>query len=141
MTLDQMNQIPIPAWLFYRERHIELEGGFILAGRLTVDLPAKTKLKARNADRVAAIIEQLLTYQPPNNVLPDHAVIYGWHHGTRPSNADNDEIMIAWENSAVAVAWAKRSMKILVRVDPRDLDRYLKRERGTATKPIHQPIQ
>jgi hypothetical protein len=105
------DQTSMPLFVFFRRRDIEREAGFILAGQLIVDIPKRAKLKRRDQQMVAAIIQALATEANFSGMQGN--LIVGWPGGSRPSNAvdiDNDEIM---------AAWASRSVTIAVRVDPR----------------------
>jgi hypothetical protein len=112
--------IVMPAFVFERSRHVELEAGFVLAGQLIVDIP-KGKLKGRHKRIVQGIIQRLTT-EARSGRMPTDALVFGWHGAAklakeglaRPPNAvdtSNDEIMSAW---------AARSIVCAVRVDPRN---------------------
>ena len=105
-----MSQV-MPAFVFARKRQIEIETGLTLAGLLVVDLPKGKKLKQRD-EQLIVKISNMLTAERKSG-LPDDAIIYGWHGGVRPPNADeiihNDELMSAW---------AKTRITIEVRIDP-----------------------
>jgi len=111
-----MNEQTIfPAFAFQRRRHVELEAGFILAGQLIVDIPkpkGTKKLKRRHQRLIEGIIQQL-TARARSGLMPDDALVWGWHGGARPPNA------VDTSNDAIIAAWAKRSVVIGVRVDRR----------------------
>jgi hypothetical protein len=114
-----MNEQRIPPWEFYRRRDIERAGSFMLAGNLLIELPKKKRrLKRSHVGVVDAVINQLLALLKSGD-LPEYAVTYGWNHGSCPPSND-DAIMADWMNSEVGLAWAKRSMKIAIRVDRRN---------------------
>jgi hypothetical protein len=108
----QMTDTIMPAFVFERRHHVELEAGFTLAGQLIVDIPSGTELQDHHKQAIASIVQQL-TAEAQSGRMPDDAMVYGWWGNSRPPNAadtNNDEIMIAW---------AKRSVAIGVRVSPR----------------------
>jgi hypothetical protein len=110
---SQMKTTEMPLFIFERRHDIELEAGFILAGRLIIDLPKQLKLKRRQQRMLTDIIQQL-THRAQSGQMPDDAIVLGWRDGYRPPNADdnisNDELM---------ASWAKDRLTIAVRVDPR----------------------
>ena len=103
----------MPFFVFARRRDIEREMGFILAGRLFVDIP-KRKKPNRRQQRLIKESVQRLTEAAASGQMPDDAVVYGWPGGCKPTNAvDVDE-------GAVMAAWAKEHIVIELRVDSRD---------------------
>jgi hypothetical protein len=105
----------MPAFVFHRRRHVELEAGFILAGQLIVDIPKTKKPKERDRRMVMKIIQQL-TAEAQSGRMPIDGLIFGWHGGVKPPNA------VDTNDDAIMSAWADRSMIIGVRVDPRPND-------------------
>jgi hypothetical protein len=121
----------MPAFIFTRRHDIEVEAGFILAGTLIVDLPPREPTEDES-QMVAAIVQQLLD-AAQSGQLPDDAMIYGWHGGTRPPNhdaiVDDDKLMAAWakDRCRITVRVAPRSDGQTVRVD-RDIMRKMNLE-------------
>jgi hypothetical protein len=76
----------MPAFVFWRRRNIELEEGFILAGRLFMDIPRRAKLKGADRRMIATIVRKL-TEKAQSDQMPDDAIVYGWGDGFRPPNA------------------------------------------------------
>jgi hypothetical protein len=103
----------MPAFVFWRRRNIELEEGFILAGRLFMDIPRRAKLKGADRRMIATIVRKL-TEKAQSDQMPDDAIVYGWGDGLRPPNAD-----AITSNNEVMAAWARNRLVIEVRVDPR----------------------
>jgi hypothetical protein len=104
--------IAMPAFVFDRRRHVELEAGFLLAGQLFVDIP-KGKLKGRDERFIHKIIQRLTANARSGLMQPTDALIVGWRGGVKPPNAadiTDDKLM---------GAWAARSIEVVVRVDPR----------------------
>jgi hypothetical protein len=105
----------MPAFVFERRHDIELEAGFTLAGHLIVDLPRNLKKLTENEQQMLAGIVRQLTDDAQSGRLPADAVVYGWHgdRGRPPDAVDtsNDEVM---------AAWARKCLRIGVRVDPRN---------------------
>jgi hypothetical protein len=108
-----MEQRIMPAFVFVRRHDIELEAGFILAGRLIVDLPRQVGLTEDQREMVGAIIQHL-TDEAQSGRMPTDAVVYGWHGGRRPSDA------VDTSNNEVMAAWAKDCRTYAVRIDPRN---------------------
>jgi hypothetical protein len=70
----------MPAFVFWRRRNIELEEGFILAGRLFMDIPRRAKLKGADRRMIATIVRKL-TEKAQSDQMPDDAIVYGWGDG------------------------------------------------------------
>jgi len=102
----------MPAFVFVRRRDVELEGGYILAGQLIVDIPKTKKLKKRDEQEIHRIIERL-TADVPRMPPDEAAVVFGWRGGVRPPSA------VDTTNDKIMGAWAQRSLTIGLRVDPR----------------------
>ena len=118
--------VTMPAFVFARRRDIELEAGFILAGRLVLDEPKPTRNDLPNhVSRMTVEIIQQLTAMARSGRMPDYAVTYGWPGGRRPPNADD-----ITGNDALMAAWARDRLTIEVRVDPRN-DGVVRVDRGT----------
>jgi hypothetical protein len=94
------DKIPTPAFMFGRLRHIELAYGFVLVGKLVVDLPKDVKPKAKRRDLIDGIIARLAVAAQAGE-LGDEA--FGWRDGRRPDNADafvkSEEAKASWANS------------------------------------------
>jgi len=108
--------VTMPVFVFARRRDIELESGFVLAGRLFLDVPKPSgeDLPDRVKRMTADIIQQL-TAMARSGRMPDYAVTYGWPGGCRPPNADD-----ITGNDALMAAWARDGLTIEVLVDPRN---------------------
>jgi hypothetical protein len=104
-------QLVMPAFVFVRYRDIELEGGFVLAGRLFVDIPARSKPKKRDWRMVQTTIRELAT-RARSGSMPQDAIIVGWPGGEKPPNA------VDTRNNEIMAAWAEKSTVFAVRVDP-----------------------
>ena len=108
--------VTMPAFVFARRRDIELESGFVLAGRLFLDEPKPIGQDTPDrVKRMTADIIQQLTAMARSGRMPDYAVTYGWPGGRRPPNADDIR-----GNDALLAAWARDRLTIEVRVDPRN---------------------
>ena len=124
----------MPAFVFERLRHIEIEAGFILAGHLVIDFPEHRTLRKRDQRWLGWVIRELIAMTQSGS-MPDEALIYGWPgDGGRPANA------VDTADFAVMTAWANRSLRIGVRIDPRtdglmriDSDMLAQLELGPAT--------
>jgi hypothetical protein len=104
----------MPAFVFQRRRHIELEAGFVLAGQLIVDIRNVKKLKPSHKRRIGSVI-QVLCQMAQSGEMPEHAIVYGWPDGQRAPDADQ-----TIDDDALMAAWAKDRMVIALRVDPLD---------------------
>ena len=78
--------IAMPAFVFERRSHVELEAGFVLADQLIVDIPKGTKPKVRHQRMVNKIIQRL-TAEAQSGRMPTDALIFGWDGGVKPPNA------------------------------------------------------
>jgi hypothetical protein len=109
MTKDEP---AFPLFVFVRRRAIEMETGLALAGILIVDIP-KRRMGHREEQMIQKITDGLYAMVRSGR-MGDDAVINGWPHGAKPANAVDvyDEARMA--------AWAERSVKIAIRIDPRD---------------------
>jgi hypothetical protein len=108
-----VNQV-MPAFVFNRRRDIELETGLILAGDLFVDVPDGAEIESRYQQICESIVQPLIEMAKSKR-MPDNAMITGWPLGNHPENAD--EIT---DNNELMSAWAKRSLVMSLRIDPRD---------------------
>ncbi|MCK1640339.1 hypothetical protein IVA95_22700 [Bradyrhizobium sp. 157] len=105
-----MNEQKImPLFVFQRRRHIELEGGSILAGQPIVDNPKQAQLKARHKQMINSIVQKLGAEATSGRMPADALVLV---RTARPANA------VETSNDKVMAAWAKNSLVIGVRVDP-----------------------
>jgi hypothetical protein len=100
----------MPFFVFVRRRDIEREMGFILAGRLVIDIP-KRKTPNRRQQRLINESVQELIEAAVSGQWPDGAVVYGWPGGCKPTNA------VDVNDDAVMAAWAKEHMVVELRVD------------------------
>lgn len=108
--------VTMPVFVFARRRDIELESGFVLAGRLFLDEPKPTgEDMLDRVKRMTADIIQQLTAMARSGRMPDYAVTYGRPGGRRPPNADD-----ITSNDTLMAAWARDRLIIEVRVDPRN---------------------
>jgi hypothetical protein len=102
--------IIMPAFVFARRRDIELTAGFILAGRLVMDVPKPAegvgrKMPKHVARKVDEIIRVLAT-RALSGRTPDYTVAYGWPGECKPPNAvatDDDAVMTAWANTRLVI--------------------------------------
>jgi hypothetical protein len=102
--------IIMPVFVFARRRDIELAAGFILVGRLVLDMPepaegAARKMPKRVTRKVDEIIRYLTT-RAQSGRMPDDAVIYGWPGECKPPNAvdtNDDAVMTAWANTRLVI--------------------------------------
>jgi hypothetical protein len=123
------DKIPTPAFMFGRLRHIEIETGLILAGKLVVDLPKDAKVKRRHQRMISEMVQQLVEAARSGR-MRENEICFGWRDGRRPDNAD------AFVKSEEAKAnWAKDRLTIALRVDPRDdgilrIDSNLRKQMG-----------
>lgn len=101
-----------PMFVFKREHRVELENGFILAGYLIVDIPKDAREGESDERIVANIVHQLIT-DAKSGQMPKDALVFGWRGGAKPANA------VDTGDATIMEPWAKRSMRIVVRVDPR----------------------
>jgi hypothetical protein len=112
----------MPAFIFQRYRHIELDGDFIFAGQLVVDIPKGEKLKPSLERRIQYIIECLL-HMVQDGEMPEDAFLWGWPGATGLADGDPppdaQEII---EDDALIAAWAKDRLLIAVNVDHLDSD-------------------
>jgi hypothetical protein len=104
----------MPAFVFNRRRHVELETGRTLAGQLIVDIPRNTRRPTRRQQRLISDIVQQLVEAAQSGRMPDDALVWGWHGGVRPANADEIQ-----RDHALMDAWVKTRLIIGLRVDPR----------------------
>jgi hypothetical protein len=101
-----MSNQAYPAFVFQRDSRVEREAGFLLAGDLIVD--------ARDDDEAAAMgqaISQIIDEAKAGR-LPDDALVFGWHGGSKPPNA------VDTKDNAIMSAWADRSILTIVRIEP-----------------------
>ena len=103
----------MPAFVFERRRDIELETGLILAGDLSVYIPAGAE-SAEDCQQISKNIVQRLIEMAKSKRMPDNGLVGGWRQGETPENAK--EII---NNDKLMSVWAQRSLRMKVRVDPR----------------------
>lgn len=99
-----------PAFVFERQRHFEIEAGFVLAGHLVVDLPEggpPSDEQAVVGPVVIGLVEWVATGK-----MPDDALIFAWWGGCKPLNA------VDTTDHALMSAWAARSLGIILRIGP-----------------------
>lgn len=88
----------MPLFLFHRQRDVEQEANFLLAGTLIVDVLKKKAHKPRNQQKVRAIMQQL-TDMARAGTLPD-GMFGGWPEGEKPANSkaiiENEELLKTW---------------------------------------------
>jgi hypothetical protein len=113
-----MTKAIFPMFAFEREHQVELENGFILAGHLIVDIPKDARGES-DQRLVANIVHQLKTHAESGQ-MPKDALVFGWRDGAKPANA------VDTTDDAIMEAWAKRSLGIIVRIDPRRNDGFLR---------------
>ena len=103
---DTMSNQAYPAFVFQRDSRVEREAGFLLAGDLIVD--------ARDDDEAAAMGQALsrLIDEAKAGRMPDDALVFGWHGDTKPPNAADTK------DNAIMNAWADRSIRSIVRIEP-----------------------
>ena len=103
-----------PLFVFFRRRDTERANGFVLAGRLIVDIPKKKKKAIRRQQHMIIEIVERLSKQARSGEMPDDAIVYGWptSEGSRPANAvnvDDEAMMAAWAAFAPAAILALRA--------------------------------
>jgi hypothetical protein len=96
----------MPAFVFIRDRQVEVETGYELAGKLVTSY---SKSAEPNQGEVAAVIQEL-TRRARSGEMPHDAVECCWVGGKPPSATEPTD--------AEMVAWAKDHIIIEVRVDP-----------------------
>ncbi len=101
-----------PKFLFARRRDIELEAGFLLAGRLVVDMPKTTKPGGRRGRVVHNIIQSIYKLSQSGE-MPDDAMVAGWRNGRKPENAADIH------DDALMAAWSRTRLIVDLRFDPR----------------------
>ena len=105
-----------PMFAFRRKHQVELENGYILAGHLIVDIPKEGEAEQR---MVAEIVRHLIIHADSGQ-MPKDALVFGWRGGVKPAKAVNTK------DATIMEPWAKRLMGILVRIDPRRDDGFLR---------------
>ena len=119
----------MPLFIFIRNSDIEAEGGFLLAGKLIMDIPHKKMQKKQQM--IAELIRNLTA---DRHRIGSNALVICWP-GEAPSDADEVE-----HNDALMMAWIDKCQCIGVRVDPREYDGSLRldseqmQEMGLAVK-------
>jgi hypothetical protein len=103
----------MPAFVFIRDRQVEVETGYGLAGKLVTSYP---KSAEPNNSEVTAVIQEL-TRRARSGEMPHDAVARCWVRG-KPHNATEP-------TDAEMVTWAKDHIIIEVRADPPD-DEFLR---------------
>lgn len=101
----------MPLFVFIRNSDIEAEGGFLLTGKLFVDVPRKKMQKNGTRQMIAETIQNIAA---DHDRLGHNAIMIGWP-GDPPSDANEVE-----ENDALMKAWTDKCQCIGVRVDPRE---------------------
>jgi hypothetical protein len=101
-----------PLFAFQRDHQVELENGFILAGSLIVDIPKDSE--GEDYQLMVAEIIRLLMIDAQSGRMSNDALMFGWRGGAKPANACDTG------DDAIMEPWAKRSMKYIVRIDPRN---------------------
>jgi hypothetical protein len=122
----------MPVFAFFRCHDIELEGGFVLAGHLVVDIPKGTKPKRRHQKTLSNIIKGLLRADRAEKLPRHNVACYGWDENNRPENFREIE-----DDDALMKAWADRCISVGIRVCAHDdgmmrLDSHLLRQIGLA---------
>jgi hypothetical protein len=88
----------MPLFLFHRQRDIEQEANFLLAGILIVDILKKKAHKPRNQQQVSALMQALVDMARAGT-LPD-GMSAGWPEGQKPANSkaiiEDEELLKAW---------------------------------------------
>jgi hypothetical protein len=115
-TRMKTDQPVMPAFVFVRRHDIELEAGFILAGRLIVDLPNEGEATQHEQEMVSAIVQQLTADAQSGKLSDANDLVVGWRSpdGCPPENAADID------DDALMASWAKDRLAITVRVDPRN---------------------
>jgi hypothetical protein len=101
----------MPAFVFIRERQVEIETGLTLAGQLITSWPKNIKLKKKHQRQISALMQELKLAALAGRI-PDDAIAHLWDR-SRPLGAINPTI-------EELQAWAKDHIVIAVRIDPRN---------------------
>lgn len=98
-------------FVFERDRHSEIEAGYVLAGVLVIDFPKpKRRHLSGRAQKMANTIILYLSRMAEAGQLRHDAIVYGWKNGLKPPNADD-----ITKNEAVMKAWVEKRAWIGVR--------------------------
>jgi hypothetical protein len=100
-----------PVWAFRRDRHIEIDRNFMLAGTLFLDIPKKEMKKNSGQEIVTDITNFLI------DNLKDDDDAFGWPNRHTPYCAD--EFL---DNEKLMHAWLDRCFCVAVRVDSNWID-------------------
>jgi hypothetical protein len=103
-------EIVVPAFVFVREDDVEASDGYLLAGRLVVDIP---EYDGEMRDEDQGLIDEVLLLLSDHARLgrmPKKAYVVGWWGGARPSNA------IDTNDNGLMSAWAADRMSVEVRI-------------------------
>jgi hypothetical protein len=98
-------------FLFYRNDGIERDGGYLLAGKLVVDLPKDAEANEANKAMVASIAQELTQRARCRALAP---VTIGWERGERPPKG------VDVDSDAALERWASDRFTIGLRVEPPD---------------------
>jgi hypothetical protein len=86
-----------------REREVEQQAGFLLAGKLVTDIPKTKPPDERDSDMIRAIIQGLMQ-EVRRDSLPEESEVW---RGRQPNNAmaefDPDELRLRCERCVVVV--------------------------------------
>jgi hypothetical protein len=104
-----MTEMPSPLFGFRRDHDVEVGEGFVLAGRLFVDVPKERMQDERNREVIKGVIDNLVQ-QARIGRLPLDYFGYGW----RDAVPENDEAILT--NEEHMTSWRKRCTKIDVRI-------------------------
>ena len=112
---DKKEEPVFPVFVFIRRHDIEIEGGFILAGNLVLNIPKPSSLQlAPTADQEQMIqaITARLSALARSGQMPADAFMCGWANGVETANA------VDVHNDALMTAWAEKHVVISVRIEP-----------------------
>src|SRR5262249_45745545 len=98
----------MPAFVLIRERHVEIETGLTLAGKLVTSIPSQKKPNRKRMKAINQVIAELLARAEQ---MADDAIVYCWDRGARPPGAVNP-------TDAEVGAWAEDHIVVAVRIDP-----------------------
>jgi hypothetical protein len=115
MTVVTTEKLTFPLFVFVRKIDIEREGGFILAGRLYVDVSKIKEPDRRQKKKVIAELIEMLAAIAQDG-MDDDALIIAWADGRKPANA------VDVDDEALMQPWRGRTTHVEVRVGHGDVD-------------------